>query len=486
MNKMRSLLLTAGVIMLILISCSKLDEESYSFFTPDQFYKSANDASAGLTAIYGSLAGLYSSVGWQVPDYTADQMFPRAVVGRDQLANFNYDPNYGLINTYWNTCYTGIGSANTLLANIDEVQMDATLKSRYKAEACFLRGLFYFDLAKSFGDVPLRIKPALTVDDTEVPVSPVNAVYAQVLSDLDFAEQNLPTTPPEKGRPCKAAAIALAAKVRLYNEDWAGAAAKAKQLISDPGTFGLVANVKDLWDVTKEDADRIENIFAVEYSRLPGLTASDFSAFFSPSAPFMRTAYRSQFAYPSFYASFDNNDQRKKLMDTTYVNSAGQIIDQNNPALKGRVAIFKYIDPQSNGALGENNYPIIRFADVLLIHAESEARVNGPNAAAYESINKVRRRAFGLPVNAPSPYDLVPGLSQTNFVSAVLQERSWELCFEADRWYDMTRTQTFMNVSKCTSLEYPVRVVQAKHRWFPLPAIEVQTNSRLQQNPLWR
>jgi len=488
MKKVKKCLLLAALSILF-FSCSKLEEEPYSFFTPDQFYKTSADVQAGITAVYGPLASLYNQVGWQMPNYIADQMFPRAVVGRDQLPGFTFDPSFAIVTTYWANCYQGISNANALLKNIEGVSMDATLKSQIKAEAHFMRALFYFNLARSYGDVPIRLEPVTGINESLGIKAPVKDVYALILSDLEIAERDLPAAPAQRGRAFKGAAIALAAKAYLYTENWNKASAKALQLITNPGTLGLVSRVKDLWDVDKEDANRKEFIFAVEFSRLPGLVSSEINGFFAPggSAPiFNKVAYGSQFAYLSFFNSFNNNDERKSLMATSYVNTAGKLIDQTDPNLKGRAFITKFTDPQSNGAAGENNYPILRFADVLLIHAEAEARLNGANAAAYESVNKVRRRAFGQPLNLPSIYDITPGLIQTNFINAVLQERSFELCFEGDRWYDLTRNNRFLEVASVTNAEYALRPVQAKHRWFPIPLSEVQTNSRLEQNPLWK
>src|SRR5690606_29476917 len=84
------------------------------------------------------------------------------------------------------------------------------------------------------------------------------------------------------------------------------------------------------------------------------------------------------------------------------------------------------------------NFPIIRYADVLLIYAEAANMAeNGPSAAAYEAINKVRRRAFNLPVDTPDPSVDLSGLTKEEFDAAVIQERNWELCFENDRWFDL-------------------------------------------------
>ena len=118
------------------------------------------------------------------------------------------------------------------------------------------------------------------------------------------------------------------------------------------------------------------------------------------------------------------------------------------------------------------------MADVYLIAAEAEARANGATTKAYNYINMVRRRAkLG---------DLTPGLSPTQFVDAVIQERSWELFAEADRWYDLTRTGKFLTVIPlATNPVFPTRTLEAKHRFFPIPLDEVLANPNLEQNPDW-
>jgi hypothetical protein len=139
----------------------------------------------------------------------------------------------------------------------------------------------------------------------------------------------------------------------------------------------------------------------------------------------------------------------------------------------------KYKDVNSIGSYANNNIPILRLADAYLIGAEAEARLNGPSGTAYTHINTVRRRA-GLP-------DLNPGLSREAFIDAVLQERSWEFFGEADRWYDLTRTNTFLTViPRVVNADYPVRNPLPKHRYFPIPQPEINANPKLDQNPSWK
>ena len=186
------------------------------------------------------------------------------------------------------------------------------------------------------------------------------------------------------------------------------------------------------------------------------------------------------FAYQTFFDSFDPSDKRRQLLDTTFVNRSGVTIKQKDitPITTKAVLIKKYQDPISVTGL-ISNIPILRLPDMYLIAAEAEARLNGASAAAYGFINPIRKRA-GLS-------DLTPGLSKEAFIDAVIQERAWEFFAEGDRWYDLTRTNTFLTVvPKAVNNVYPVRTPLAKHRYFPIPLDELLANPKIEQNPDWK
>ena len=168
-------------------------------------------------------------------------------------------------------------------------------------------------------------------------------------------------------------------------------------------------------------------------------------------------------------------------MDTNYVNKQGVVVHQASitPVTTHGVLVKKYADRNSVGGSHATNIPILRVADVYLIAAEAEARLNGATANAYLYINRVRNRA-GLD-------GLTEGLGKDAFVAAVLQERSWELYAEGDRWYDLTRTNTFRQVIPgAVNDVYRTRNPQARNQYFPIPQTEVNANNLLEQNPAWK
>lgn len=486
------------LIAFLLQSCEKkLDETVYSSVMTDNFYQSAQDAEAALTAVYGSLGDLYAlSSNLCSGDFQDDQTWAKPVVGRNVFPLFTYDPDYSALKSFgrelegpygvWRYSYKGIENANWVIEKVPSILMSTTRRDEIVAEALFMRAFYHFTLARNFGDIIVRTTTSKQEGDAYVTKSPKADVYKQIFKDLEEAIPKLPSYTGSliKGRPSREAAIALYAKSALYAENWNLAKEKAALVISS-GKYSLMPNVVDVFDVEKEDQARQENIFAFEgdngvisrNTNMMGLCGPANSA----GRFYGNSTFGSIFAYQKFFNSFNPNDKRRLLLDTFFVNTAGAIVNQKDiiPFSPNAVLIKKYMDPKSIGARNRCNVQILRLADVYLILAEAEARANGPTSLAYTNINIVRTRA-GLP-------NLAAGLSKEQFIDAVLQERGWEFFAEGDRWYDLTRTNTFMTkIPPATDVVYPTRTPQPKHRYFPIPLDEIRANPGLEQNPDWQ
>lgn len=499
---MRNIFLRYSILSLFTFtcfSCSKLEETPYSSIYTENFYQTAEDAEAALAAVYSELADLYSGPSaLLVPDFSADQVYPRPVVGRDTYTLFSFDPQYSAVVSYsranespidiWNNCYTGIENANWVLLKVPNTKMsNEARKKAILGEAYFLRAYFHWFLAKNFGDVVIRIKASQSINDAYVAKSPKADVYKQIFQDLDSAEANLPEYSGSlvKGRPCKEAAAALYAKAALYAENWAVSLREAQKVLNSTTGIGLMDNVTDVYDATREDAARKENLWAFEAESVTNGRSSQIMSLYGPpgsAAPaYGATTYGSAFAYQAFFDSFDPKDKRRLLLDTNYVNKQGVTVHQAaiTPVTTHGVLVKKYADRNSVGGLHSTNIPILRVADVYLIAAEAATRLNGVSANAYQYINRVRARA-GLD-------GLTEGLGVDAFVAAVLQERSWELFAEGDRWYDLTRTNTFRQVIPAAVNDvYKVRNPPPRNQYFPIPQTEVNANNLLEQNPAWK
>ncbi|WP_343690872.1 RagB/SusD family nutrient uptake outer membrane protein [Chitinophaga sp.] len=483
-------------ILLVCASCNKLEENPYSSIFTDNFYKTASDAEAALTAVYGPMVNLYNTAGTCASDFSADQIYPRPVVGRDTYTLFSYDPNYTTQKSFsrqaespmqiWQSCYSGIEKANWVLLKVPATNMDTARRSVILGEAYYMRAFYLWTLAKNFGDIVVKTTPSYNIDTAIVGKSTQAEAYKQVYRDLEQAISRLPsyTADIQKGRPSKEVAMALYAKTALYAQDWTTALNEAK-LVLAAGKYSLMANVLDVYNVAKEDAARQENMWAFECeSTSPGFSTQIISLYGprnSDGPAYAATSYGSAFVYQAFFDSFNPTDKRRLLLDTNYVNKLGQVVAQKDitPITKKGVLLKKYMDPNSVGGSGATNIPILRLADVYLIAAEAAAQLSGPTAEAYGYINTVRARA-GLP-------DLTAGLDKAGFVNAVLQERSWELFGEGDRWYDLTRTNTYLQVIPAAVNDvYPTRAPQKKHRYFPIPLDEINANPKLEQNSDWK
>lgn len=481
---------------LVCASCNKLEETPYSSIFTDNFYKTASDAEAALTAVYGPMVNLYNTAGTGASDFSADQIYPRPVVGRDTYTLFSYDPNYTTQKSFsrqaespqqiWQSCYSGIEKANWVLLKVPATNMDTVRRSVILGEAYYMRAFYLWTLAKNFGDIVVKTSPSTSLDTAIVGKSTQAEAFKQVYLDLDQAVSRLPSYSADiqKGRPSKEVAMALYAKTALYSQDWATALNEAKLVLS-AGKYSLMANVLDVYDVSKEDAARQENMWAFECeSTSPGFSTQIIGLYGpknSDGPAYAATSYGSAFVYQDFFDSFNPVDKRRKLLDTNYINKLGQVVAQKDitPITRKGVLLKKYMDPNSVGASGAINIPILRLADVYLIAAEASAQLNGPSTESYGYINTVRARA-GLP-------DLTAGLDKAQFVDSVLQERSWELFGEGDRWYDLTRTNTFLQVIPTAVNDvFPTRSPQKKHRYFPIPLDEINANPKLEQNSDWK
>ncbi len=366
-NIIKALFLTGGVAM-ALVSC-ELDEDVYSSIYTDKFYRTASDAEAAIAAAYDPIADMYAGpAALLASDLSADQTYPRVAVSRNALTLFSYDVTYSAQRTagrlnespqqIWMSCYDGIEKCNWVIERVPATSMDATRKKEIIGEAYFLRAFYHWTATKNFGDVVVKTKASDVEANAYVGKSPKADVYKQIYLDLDSAVAKLPehTAGLAKGRPSKQAALALYAKAALYNEDWATSLQRAESVLTNT-YLTLMDSVRDIYDVAKEDVARVENIFAFESESINSVSGSTSSRSHQMTglcgppgnaAPaYGKTTYGSFFAYQAFFNSFDPNDRRRGMMDTTYVNTAGKIVRQANitPVTTQAVLVKKYQDP---------------------------------------------------------------------------------------------------------------------------------------------
>src|SRR6266705_3707240 len=252
-------------------SCdSFLDPSPSDVITPENFYKTSSDAIAATNAVYESTKWSYWLGFWYISDIATDDIIAGPRFGADghRMSDYIFDSGDWPMGDMWGSAYWNINRANTVLDRVAAITMDPALRDRLLNEARFLRANSYFNLVRSFGDVPLLEHEVKSLDGLRVSRAPAADVYALIVSDLQQAMAGLPASysSSDVGRVTSGAAQAMLAKVYLTRQDWANAAQTAGQLIAT-GRDSLLPNWKDCFKISTEIVNK-ESIFEINYDGL--------------------------------------------------------------------------------------------------------------------------------------------------------------------------------------------------------------------------
>lgn len=486
MKKIYLLLLSAS----FLSSCTNLEVTPTSLITKENFYKTQADAIASVTAVYASLSidqndqSLFGRNLYFLTDMGSDYAAAGASATNPQvraISSLTHDATTDRVQVAWRQIYDGINRANLAIDNIPNVQGDAVIKTRLINEAKFIRALLYFQAVRLWGGVPIVLHQPNSIDIGALKTSraTVDQVYAQIILDLTDA-QNLPATytGSDVGRATSGAAKSILTKVYLTQKNWSSTITKAREVINS-GTYALFPNFADIFNKTKKNG--IEHIFSVQFEpNLKGNGASG-STFQSTSfTGFTATEPADIISdVAQFYDIYDATDTRKNVSYTK------QLLNPTTATLYTfpKPIFSKYLDVSNLSAPGNTaiNFPVIRYADVLLSLAEAINEQSGPTQEAYDAINQVRRRAYGKAIATPDATVDLAGLSTIDFRNAIYTERKKEFVQEGQRWYDLVRWGTLVTEVK----KVPAKVaVSARNLLYPIPQSERNINpDGLPQNP---
>lgn len=489
-------IITAAFILFIstnFSSCKKfLAEEPKLLTTEENFYKTSDDAVAAVNAIYAylnstnftdingnSTAGIYHSTFWTVIGLASDEMNSQEIFhpDRDQIANFNFSPIAGSFSEIWSVHYKVITLANIAIARIPLIQMDETLRTRLINEAKFLRGLMYFNMVRMFGSIPLMI-------NENEPIKPLQAslddIYNQIIQDLSDAETLPQNYPPGqgRGRATSGAAKALLAKVYLTRGDYQSCADKCLEVINS-NEYALWDDFADVFKLSSRGGK--EAVFSVGFGDADGeivfWEVAQFLVRLLPSELSVEGVQNAQgwdVPTQNLYDIYDPLDRRREVTFITEVHNPDGSITSIKPYIQ------KYWDraaePQGNQS--QNDFPVIRYPDVLLMYAEANNEL-GNSAAAHQYINMVRKRARFDGTNYRNAVPDYVGLSQQALRDAIIKERRMEFVAEGQRWFDLVRTHT---LEQLVPLAKNGITPQAKNYLFPIPQRELDLNPNLVQN----
>lgn len=463
---------------LFLTSCSGfLDLAPKDATNVSNFYRNETDMNAAVNAAYGMLAsaGQYGYAYYNVSEARSDNTMNFEVGGNlpdAELDQFKMSSTNDIIRVMWLDSYKGILACNAVLDHIAGADMGDPLRQQFTGEVKFLRSLMYFNLVRTFGDVPLVLSETKSISEgykqSRIPKA---EVYDQIIADLTEAEQKLPLSYSGSniGRATKGAAKALLGKVYLTLADFAKAKDKLKEVI-DHGNYKLLDDYAALWLTT--NANHQESIFEVQFKKGGTGTGSSFYNNFAPrnsGTAVVKIGFAGGRNLPTsdLVNAYEKGDGRKALsLATGYTDAQGVFIPDPYT--------LKYQDTPFADGDADNNWTVLRYADVLLMYAEALNEVNnGPTTEAYAAIDAVRKRASLAP--------LASGLSKAAFALAIEHERQVELAFEGHRWFDLVRTGRAVAVM---NQHFKAPVVQDFNAVFPIPQTQIDVNpAGIKQNP---
>lgn len=497
MNKYRIIIkiFFTGILAIYLVSCSDfLDKNPLDQISSEAFWSNEKEADMALTGVYSRLLVYTFNHKDAEFDIMAGDVCGNQGHAIINIAQGNIEATSGgIVSNIFSNCYAGISSCNFFLDNIEKTPVTAEKLNRYKGEASFLRALFYFTLSEHYGGVPLYTHP-VTIEEAKVKQSTKAEIIQQVITDLDFAIANLPNVKYTDGHAVRGSAMALKAKVLLHNQQWQEAAGVANQMIQD-GVFDLYDDYRNLFLAAGQN-DNPEIIFSTRYLN-PDVTSDldirwSWHGVVEPRQELVdefectdgQPISSSPLYVPSNWRL--NRDPRLlttiKAFEDSVINSAGQKMGFNYNAVSGTgYNPVKYCNwdvlPIDYSTKSEQDWILLRYADVLLMYAEAKNEVNGPDDSVYEAINQVRAR-----VNMPP----VPeGLTKDEMRTRIRHERRVEFALESMRWGDIKRWKT-AEVYIPTLVD-PGGVRRAfdpnKHYLLPFPQSEIDINDALEQNP---
>ena len=528
-----TMIVVLATLSALFFSCKKyLDTKPEDLVVPNQFYSTEPELKAALAGIYSSLAQ-DGTFGRNIPielEMTNDEgqyNNRNANVGNPSL--YDCQSSTKIYSDCWTAFYKGINAANLLLANLPASPVSDSIKNIAKGEALFLRAFSYFQLVTRYGDLPLILQPTTKVSNFSYPRNPKETVYQQILTDMKDAEPLVKsmTQVGDGSRISKTAIQGIIARVYLkmggrpLNYGLAmfdSARVWAKKVVSS-GLHSLNADYRQVFINQSADLyEPKESMWEINFygnntptgtmppgSRFACQLAMRYTA--ADPSPIIVYGYGSYIPAGTLYDIYQKlpgDTLRRDWNIPTFTYSKNTI-----PRSPSAAAIspwdrdcgkwkrdYEVFLPKSRD-WGPTNFPVIRYADVLLMLAEAEMEMgNLTDSRAY--LKQVRDRAKAsevTPIVAPD---------QATLREIIRDERARELCFEALRKFDLVRWGEFnnaMNRCKNSLIAGPITstftaAIQAKYlkaynnvglrdTLLPVPASEFSVNNQVTQNAGW-
>ncbi|QTD38579.1 RagB/SusD family nutrient uptake outer membrane protein [Polaribacter batillariae] len=459
---MKRIIVILITIALTTISCqNELLQEPITNKVSGKFYTNEKELEEAVNAVYASLqfTGNFNTaipaIG-EIPGEDAYDATPANDGGvYGQLDDYNVIPQNGLIGTIWQDAYKGIQRANIVINRIENVTYENNdTKQARIGEMKFIRALYYFNLVRIFGNVPLIIDEVENPQDFfDQKRAATTEVYSQIKADLEDAISKLPTrNDSNKGRVVKSAAYTLLGKVALTLKEYADAKTQLLKVVNTQ-IFKLI-DADKVFAIDNELNEEI--IFAVQYAS--GINTnkegSDAYRMFNPTSRVVNSLSGAKghgVLKESFYNLYAATDARKDV----YVGKLS-----SGEAYNNKIAVPTTVITDAG-----SDWVVLRYADVLLMLAEIENALNNQDQAIFY-VNEIRKRAKLTPYTGTKDKNTV-------FNEIDLQRRL-ELVWEGHRWFDLLRQERAQTVLGITDINKLL---------MPIPASQIAASTALTQNP---
>ncbi|KHJ39245.1 starch-binding protein SusD [Pedobacter glucosidilyticus] len=521
--KKTALLSLASVILLGQTGCEKFLEKDPTFIVKENYYNNETDVNIGLAGIYDIMGKEEVYGGALLLDLNvADDGFYSRSAFTIGTAVYNFDASTSTVSNLWRFLYEGIERANVFLSRVDQVQMPEANKAAAKGEAKFLRAYYHFLLVSNWGDIPLKTVPTSSVNDINIKRTPQREVYDFIVKEMEEAEGLVKTATQlgAGGRVSKSAVRGVLARVYLkmagapLNDvsKYAEALKWARKIVypdNGPKEHRLNPDFKQIFiNYAADKYDIGESIWEVEFfgnrggdfeagrvGNTMGLQCND-EAFgygygFINATPKLYARYgatdtRRDWTIAPYQYVYNNVNNLQVVRDSTFWTSA-QLYNRNCGKYR---RVYEVVKPK-NKNYTPMNFPLLRYADVLLMLAEAENEVNGPTSVATAALKEVRDRASATDVTSLAT-------SKEELRRLIREERFLELAFEGIRKFDLIRWDVFtseMNQlardiqnTAPTTFRFAALAgtnVTLRHNLLPIPVLELSLNNGMTQNQGW-
>src|ERR1700744_1714510 len=477
---------SAVVLLIVAGGCKKsfLDSQPQGQTPAVQLYSNAAGAAQGINAIY-ALDRDFNHTAFPalaIESMGGDEVEKGSTPGDSSPMGLYHTftqtgDEAGFDDPFWSGQYQSISLANQAIDSIPKISMDASLKARYIAEAKFFRAYSYLRLARAYGDVPLRLHYPKSAADFNIPRTARAQIYAQVEQDLTDAAGVLPQSysSSDVGRATKGAALALHAKVAMYEGKWADVLTYTNAVIA-LGQYSLFPDFEKSF--REENENNPEEIFEIQCPNDASNPAAATSQFSQVQGVAPAAGWGFNIPTQALVNAFETGDPR--LAGTILF--AGGTSAEGDDIPTGQVDLMynyksyvPFSEPILNGNPGAGqDVRVIRYADVLLMNAEA-ANEAGNTTLALASLEKVRARARGSNTTILPP---VTTIDKTALQAAIWHERQVELAMESDRFFDVVRQGRAGTVFADRHFKV------GKNELQPIPTSEIlKSGGLLKQNP---